>query len=197
MKNIKNSSIVVHVQWDAVDDLIPTSYTVNWNSERDQSQAAIVAEQEYTITGLSLDRVYTITVAAANCGQGSKFTTTVSFYTSTISPTFTANINPMTIISTVNPSVTSITTTTAVVSTADYTDPSFDDTTAIMIPTTTIVSNPTNSADTTTVNETSKSLTTANIIHSKINYYTRCYLLFICTYVRIHIANCWAKYVTT
>ena len=161
MKNIENSSIVVHVRWDAVDNFIPTSYIVTWNSENDQAQAASVpAEQAYTITGLTLDTVYTITVAAANCGQGSKFTTTISLYTSTISPTFTVNINPMTTIPTVHPSNTA--TMTAVVSTVDYTDPTdiipFDGTTAIMSPTTTIVSNPTNSASTTTVNETSKSL---------------------------------------
>ena len=164
MKNIENSSIVVHVQWDAVDDSLPR-YIVNWNNDgSNQAEAASVAEQtSYIITGLNLDTVYTITVsAAATCAQEPEFRTTISFYTSTISPTFTANTNPVTIISIVNTSITSTATITAVAGTANYTDPTdvtpFDATTAIISPTTTIVSNPINSAGTTTANDTSKSL---------------------------------------
>ena len=139
MKDIENSSIIVHAQWNAMDDFLPTSYAVNWNSGTDQAQAAAVHvdKQTYTITGLTVDTVYTITVTATTCGQESKFSTTISLYTSTSSPTFTANTNPMPIISTVDPSVTSIATMTAV--TADYTDPiditPFDNTATIMNPT--------------------------------------------------------------
>ena len=164
IKNIENSSIVVHVQWDAVDDFLP-SYMLNWNDGSDQAEAAFVAQQtSYTITGLTLDTVYTITVsAAATCAQGPEFITAISLYTSTIGPTFTANTNPVTIISIVNPSITSTATITTVAGTANYTDPTditpFDATTAIISPTTTaIVTNPINSAGTTTANDTSKSL---------------------------------------
>ena len=111
MKNIENSSIVV--QWDAVDDSLLTTYTIIWNDESDDYlRAATVEEQtSYTITGLTLDTVYTITVTAANmCGNGPDFSTSISFSTGTtftttsISPTVTASTNHMTIVSTANPS---------------------------------------------------------------------------------------------
>ena len=81
MKNITNSSIVV--QWDALDDFLPTTYAVTWTNGRDQVEAAIVEEQtSYTITRLTLDTVYTITVSAANmCGGGPEFRISVSFST--------------------------------------------------------------------------------------------------------------------
>ena len=76
--NIESSSIVV--QWDAVDDFLPTTYTVTWTDGRDLFDAATVDEQtSYTITGLTLDTVYTITVSGANkCGQGPEFIASVS-----------------------------------------------------------------------------------------------------------------------
>ena len=82
-KNITNSSIVV--QWDVVDDFLPTSHTVTWTSERDDTQVATLMEQtSYTITGLTLDTVYTITVSAANmCGNGPEFSTSISFSSDT------------------------------------------------------------------------------------------------------------------
>ena len=110
IKNIINSSIVV--QWDAVDDFLPTTYTVTWTDGRDLHGGDTVIEQtSYTITGLTLDTVYTITISACNryCVCGPEFRTSVSlstdttFTTSTISPTVTVSTNPMTITSTVNP----------------------------------------------------------------------------------------------
>ena len=84
---IIESSLIV-VQWDAVDDFLPTNYTVTWTSERDDIQVATLMEQtSYTITGLTLDTVYTITVSGANrCGQGPEFTTSVSLPTGTYLP---------------------------------------------------------------------------------------------------------------
>ena len=83
MKNIESLSIVV--QWDAVDDSLHTGYTVTWRDDRDLSEVATVDEQtSYTITGLTLDTFYTITVTAANmCGSGPEFSTSVSFPTGT------------------------------------------------------------------------------------------------------------------
>ena len=85
MKNITNSSIVV--QWDAVDDFRTTTYIVTWTSERELSniQSATLKEQSsYTITGLTLDTVYTITVTASNeCGQGPEYVTSVLFSSGT------------------------------------------------------------------------------------------------------------------
>ena len=107
-KNITDSSVVV--QWNEVEDyLLTTTYTVTWTSERDYIfQAAILIEQSsYTITGLTLDTVYIITVTAANrCGGGPEFATRISFSadttstTSSISPTITTSTNSMTIMST-------------------------------------------------------------------------------------------------
>ena len=84
MKNIENSSIVV--QWDAVDDNLPTTYTITWTDEGDLFEVATLTEQtSYTITGLTLDTVYTITVSAANtvCVVGPEFSTSISFPTGT------------------------------------------------------------------------------------------------------------------
>ena len=102
MKNIRSSSIVV--RWDVVttvDNFLPTTYTVALTDGRHFSEVATLTEQtSYTITGLTLDTVYTITVTAANrCGQGQEFSASVSFSndvtstTSTISPTVIAPIS--------------------------------------------------------------------------------------------------------
>ena len=79
MKNIESLSIVV--QWDAVDDSLHTTYTVTWTDERDLIDAVTVDEwTSYTITGLTIDTVYTITVTAANmCGGGPEFRASISF----------------------------------------------------------------------------------------------------------------------
>ena len=86
-KNTESSSIVV--QWDVVDDSLPTTYTVIWTSERDLNdvQVKTVEEQSsYAITGLTLDTLYTITVTARNkCDQGPEYSTSVSLTTNTTS----------------------------------------------------------------------------------------------------------------
>ena len=113
MKNIESSSVVV--QWDVVNDFLPTTYTIIWTDERYLFEVATLIElTSYTISGLALDTVYTITVTAANdCGRGSAFSTSILFTTDTtsttssISPTVTASTNP--IISTANPSSTTTT----------------------------------------------------------------------------------------
>ena len=79
-------NVSIAVQWNAVDDFLHTSYVVRWNSRKDQFQAASVVKQtSYTITGLTLDTVYTITVTPSNmCGDGPQFRTTVSLPTGTL-----------------------------------------------------------------------------------------------------------------
>ena len=77
LKNFESSSIVV--QWDAVANV--TNYTVMWTNDANPIQSATLIEQSsYTITGLTLDTVYTITVTAANrfC-TGPEVTTSVVF----------------------------------------------------------------------------------------------------------------------
>ena len=77
-----NLSIVV--QWDEVDNYLPTTYVVTWTSERDHivKVTNLMEQSSYTITGLTLDTVYTITVTADNmCGTGPVYSTSVSFPT--------------------------------------------------------------------------------------------------------------------
>ena len=181
MKNVTNLSIVV--QWEVVNDFLPTTYTVVWTDERDDYQVATVdyyKQTSYTITGLILDTVYTITVTAANrCGQGPEFRNSIPFSKDTTSTTSTINpasTNPMTIISTVNPSSTTAlvssvasTTTTTTLHTSTLIKSSIIPTT-ITYPSTTTTSTIVNSpnptiipADTTTVDEISKFSSTANM----------------------------------
>ena len=74
----KNNERSIVVQWDAVDDSLVTTYTITWTRAGGGLQSATLTEQtSYTITGLTLDTVYTITVTAANiCGSGPEFNTT-------------------------------------------------------------------------------------------------------------------------
>ena len=92
-----------------MDDFLITIYTVIWTREKDHNlQSVTLLEQtSYTITGLTLDTVYTIIVTAANrCGDGPEFIASISLSADTtsttpsISPTVTASANPMTIMST-------------------------------------------------------------------------------------------------
>ena len=90
VKNTKNSSVVV--QWDVVDDSIDTTYVVTWTSERGHTEQSpgLVNFRSYTITGLTLDTVYNITVTAnSKCGTGPEYNTSVSL---------SANTNPNTVI---------------------------------------------------------------------------------------------------
>ena len=85
--NATDSSIVV--KWDIEDDSLPTSYTVTWTSNGTISSHTLMEQSSYTITGLTLDTVYTITVTAANrCGQGPEYRTSVSLIAGTCN-TFT------------------------------------------------------------------------------------------------------------
>ena len=96
-KNNERLSSVI--QWDAVDRSLATNYTVTWTNDTDPTQSvATTMETSYTITGLILDTVYTITVAAVNmCGSGPEFTTSISFPTGTTTTTI-PNITPTVIV---------------------------------------------------------------------------------------------------
>ena len=78
-KSIKDLSVVV--KWDEVDDSLPTTYIVTWISATIHVESVTLIEQSpYTITGLTLDTVYTVTVTASNrCGTGPKYSTSISF----------------------------------------------------------------------------------------------------------------------
>ena len=61
-----------------MDNSLTTSYTVTWTRAGGGLQVATLTEQtSHTITGLTLNTVYTITVTATNtCGSGPEFITT-------------------------------------------------------------------------------------------------------------------------
>ena len=65
-----DESLSAIVQWDSVDVPFPTEYTVNWTSITTPMQSATVTDQSsYTISGLTLDTVYTVIVSATDrCG---------------------------------------------------------------------------------------------------------------------------------
>ena len=76
MKNFDSLSIIV--QWNELDDSFPTNHTVTWSSDETNSTLShtLIEQSSYTITGLILDTVYTITVTASNrCGQGPEYIT--------------------------------------------------------------------------------------------------------------------------
>ena len=80
-RNMMELSVVV--QWDEVDDSLNANYTVNWTSDgTDSVQSRTLIEQSScTITGLTLDTVYAITVTASNkCGTKTE-RTSVTFST--------------------------------------------------------------------------------------------------------------------
>ena len=84
-ENIMDLSVVV--QWDVVDDLLPTNYVVTWIGDETYSiqSPTLIEQSSYTITGLTLDTVYSITVTAANrCGTGQEHRANVSFPTGII-----------------------------------------------------------------------------------------------------------------
>ena len=90
-----NSSVIV--QWDEVDDSLPVNYTVKWTSNERSSNSmqshTLMNKTSYTIIGLTIDTVYTITVTAANrCGIGSEYRTNISFPTGMFH--FHYNCNP-------------------------------------------------------------------------------------------------------
>ena len=75
-------NLSVIVQWNEVDDSLSTNYTVTWiNGVTKSVQSNTLIEQSpYTITGLTLDTVYTITVIATNmCGNGPEYSSSVLF----------------------------------------------------------------------------------------------------------------------
>ena len=138
-KKITNSSVVV--QWDTVDDVQDTNYTVTWAMANESNVTLINTEQtSYALTGLTLNTVYNINVIATNkCGQSDEFNTRVSLSESTtrISSTITTIVNhTFTIAPTVIPtSVTSVeSSSTAKSSFAMVTPPTAS--TAVVIPVT-------------------------------------------------------------
>ena len=143
IKNTENSSIIV--QWDEVDDsLITTYYVVAWTSERDHitHPVTLTEQSSYTITGLTLDTVYTVIVTAANrCGPGPEYRTSVSLatdITSTVSSAATLSMTSTTSIDiTTTTTSSSITTTTILMTISSITTTNSLTTTVSRIATTT------------------------------------------------------------
>ena len=179
-ENTESSSIVV--QWDEVDHSLTTTYIVTWTSERDHivHPVTLTEQSSYTITGLTLDTVYTITVVAANmCGQGPEYRTSTSFIliTSTIS-----SISPTT-----TPSMTSTTIPTSIAITTAVTSSSITTTTILMTNpsgTTTNSFTTTVSRIATTTTNLHATITTTTVEDSSIASVTTTITNNLCTYVR-------------
>ena len=63
-----------------MDDSLLTTYIVTWTSNGINSihSHTLIEQSSYTITGLTLDTVYTITVTATNgCGTGPEYRTSI------------------------------------------------------------------------------------------------------------------------
>ena len=97
-KDIESLSLVV--QWNEVEDFTEATYTLSWTGETDHilKTVPLTEQTSYTITGLTLDTVYTIIITAANtCGNGPEFSTSVllaadnTSTVTTVSPTVTPN----------------------------------------------------------------------------------------------------------
>ena len=95
-KNIANLSLII--QWNAVEDLIRTTYiTVIWENGTDSTDniTARTDQTSYTIPGLIYLVEYNIIISAANdCGDGPEYNTSVLFATGTyihITPLFLHN----------------------------------------------------------------------------------------------------------
>ena len=74
-------SLTVDMQWDAVEDILDTTYVINCTHDEIYFEVFTLKEQtSFTITGFILDTEYTITTCATNkCGDGPKFVSTVLF----------------------------------------------------------------------------------------------------------------------
>ena len=68
--DITSESFVV--QWDEVNDFFPVTYTVRWYRGDDEGGMASVTGPRFTVTGLTNNTIYNVTVVAINtcCGKG-------------------------------------------------------------------------------------------------------------------------------
>ena len=68
-ENIKSDSFIV--QWNQVTDVFPITYTVRWYGE-DIDNTTTTNGLSYTVTGLTSNTSYSVTVVAINtcCGAG-------------------------------------------------------------------------------------------------------------------------------
>ena len=68
--DITSESFVV--QWDAVNDIFPVTYTVRWYRGDNLIGMVSVNGLSYTVTGLTANTSYNVTVVAINtcCGAG-------------------------------------------------------------------------------------------------------------------------------
>ena len=154
------------VQWDAVavNDIFPVTYTVRWYGEDGSNGTASVTGLSFTITGLTANTSYNVTVVAVNtcCGEG-PVSDVVMVMTNNHSPTLppptvptatapTANATTATA-TTANATDTTSTATTATDTTANATDTTSTATTAT----------DTTTATATTVNDTTPTPMSGNI----------------------------------
>ena len=192
VNSIKNNeSLSIIVQWDAVDAI---TYTVTWTDDRDLDEVDTVDEQtSYTITGLTLDTVYTITVTAANeCGDGLEFKTRITFSSGPeFGSSLVYSVNP-----TIDTTIITVATTTTARAVTTTTISTTTTNNVVTTPSSSVTSSlPTNSATNPATNFTRESNSKfekyINIIQNCCMYSMYVHKLYTSTYVRmyIHIYN--------
>ena len=81
-----------------MDHILPTVSTVSWINESNRTFVTLIEQSSYTITGLTLDTIYIITVTASNmCGTGAEYKTDIILIVTISSIVPTASITPVTI----------------------------------------------------------------------------------------------------
>ena len=96
IKKMTSSSLVV--QWNGSSDISDTSYVISWIPG---GKTILTKMTSYTITGLTVNSTYNITVSYnKSCGDGPEFKTSILFF-----PDTTSTTNPMTVILSTSTSV--------------------------------------------------------------------------------------------
>jgi len=97
--NIRYNHTSFVVQWDEVDDA--DQYSVNWRGDGSQAREATTSQTSHTITGLTPNTTYYVTVIAINgCGQSDTGSTVTTNETEPSSPITINEIEPSSTVTT-------------------------------------------------------------------------------------------------
>ena len=105
------TNVSIFVQWDAIINQHVDRYIVNWTDGTNPIQSVIAHKISYTVTGLTPNTTYIVTVAAVNkCGTSADSSSVRTNVSSIHGVTPTVTINTITTISVFYPTATMNTT---------------------------------------------------------------------------------------